>query len=937
MKESIKKHPVIFGVLLYTLLFAALYMLSLGDNAYVYNTNSDAAHQYIPEAISLKRLYTDLLHGDPAYIDFNTIFGSEQLFSIGLPFNPFNFILVFLPDSAVVYYLKILCTSYMYLAGIGFIVLGHNTGIKPGVSAVSALMFAFSPYIYTRGLVYMPFIPAAAVFPFMIAGMERIFQGKSIKMLLIASIVSVLVNSLYLFSYGVILTVIYAFVRVIFMGHKGFFKNLWKYGWRGGLAVLAGIFAAAAAVLPQIYPILSSTRTTQIRSDVISTALTPDSYFAETLFRSSMDEFAPGAAIAPLMIIFIALKGAPKLYKFLLGLCVLTVYIPIFPAAMCTFSYIEHRWAFAFTLLSAWCAAYVIQHIGEADLTDRITACAALIIYMMCSDEWMSAATVPILCIFLILMNIPPLRRQTDRFLKFIDGREKYILEVIVYLVLIMFTVILIAVDHKIGTVVTVAAVYAAVTVCCIEKRAVKLPCLLAVIPLGVLPICVKALFVTPMRSDGDVKTQHDWSVPLAEIRDIDMAAGDEIVRFESIDAPEPNISFSRDIATTRAFVNLIPQRFADMLSYAGFDMNNHTSLNNFTGFEHRLPFMSVWGVDYIHTEYHEFDPINNLKKFLKAPETFEKTKSYTYNERENNIYKNPYALPFGFTYDSSISEYDRRLMNGADYGINMMYSAAIEGETGVRQADPVSFTVPYSSSSELITYDENADITYTRYILTPETPVAGEVYLTLEGIDVMKHRFGTVTIIINDDMENFLLGEFGGKNTADTFQWFTYQDSYTFCCSTYDEPVEKVEVRVSCDFEDMQLVVFPLESYKQQFEKLSEYTLQDTVLGNDEVTGRITVPDERILCLQLLYTDGWEAYDNGVPAEIIPVNGCMTGLRLSPGEHEIRLVYHVPGLAPGMAVSCVTVVILIAVGVICRKKAPHGKGGASEENAADE
>lgn len=937
MKESIKKHPVIFGVLLYTLLFTALYMLSLGDNAYVYNTDSDAAYQYIPQAISLKRLYTGLLHGDPACMNFNTLFGSEQLFVIGMPLNPFNLILVFLPDNAIFYYLKILSAVYMYLAGIGFIVLGQNTGIKSGVSAVSALMYVFSPYIFTRGLIYLPFIHAAAVFPFMISGMERIFQGKGLKMLLITSIVSAMVNGLYLFTYEVVLTVIYAFVRVVFMGHRGFFKNLWKYGWRGGLSVLAGISAAAVTILPQMLSILSSTRTSHIRSDVINTALTPDNYYFELTFNNCVAEYAPGAAIVPLMIIFIALKGAPRLYKFLLGLCLLTVYIPIFPAAMCSFSYIEHRWAFAFTLLSAWCAAYVIQHIGEADLPDRITACAALIIYMMCRDEWLPDVTVPILCIFLILINIPPLRRQTDRFLNFIDGKEKYILEVIVYLVLIMFTVMLIAINRNAGTIITVAAVYVAVTMCCIEKRAVKLPCLLAAIPLGILPVCVKFLLVTPMRSDGDVRTMYDWSAHLAETRDTDMAAGDEIVRFESLDSPDHNISLFKDIAVTRAFVNLIPQRFADMLSYAGFDMNNHTSLNNFTGFEHRLPFMSVWGIDYIHTVYREFDPFSSTKKCLKIPETFEKTKNYIYNEKENNIYKNPYSLPFGFTYDSSINEYDRRLMNGADYGINMMYSAATEDETGVRQSDPVSFAVPCTLSSEPITYDENKDITYTRYTLIPETPVTGEVYITLSGIDVMKYSFGTVTIIINDDTENFLLGEFGGNTTADTFQWFTYQDNYTFCCSTYDEPVEKVEVRVSCEFEDMQLVVFPIESYEQQFEKLSEYTLQDTVLGNDEVTGRITVPDERILCLQLLYTDGWKAYDNGVPTEIIPVNGCMTGLRLSPGEHEIHLVYHVPGLAPGMAVSGVTVVILIAVGVICRKKAPYGKDGTSDETAADE
>lgn len=931
MKDTVKKHPFFFSLLLYTVLFVLFYMLAIGNNAYMFTEESDAAYQSIPQAIRLKRFYTDLLSGDFAPMDYNILFGSEQLFSMGMPLNPFNFILVFLSDSGVMYYLKILYTVCMYTAGVGFMVLCRHTGIKPGAAAVSALLYAFSPYVFFRGIIFHFFTPVIAAFPFMITGMERIFQGKSMRMLLISTFVSVLLSGLYMFAYLLILTVIYAFVRVIFMKEGGFFTRLWKYGWRGGLAAIAGVCAAAAAVIPQIMPILSSTRTSQVRTDVIETAFMPSLPALNAVVSVGTADFSLGTAMGLLAVIFVALKSAPGLYKFLLGICALTVYIPVFPAAMCTFSYIEHRWAFAFAMLGAWCSAYVIQNMGRAELSDRIISGAAMVIYLLCFDEMMYSAALPLLVIFLVLVNIPFLRKNIDRFLTYIDSRERYILEVIVYLVLTMFTVILLAVNRRTEVIFAVAAVYTAVTVCFLENRAVKNFCLLVIMPLAVLPVGMKLFYTDILKPEGDINALYDQFIPLEQARDRDMAAGDEIVRFESSDkSGHNNISLSRELAVTSTFINLIPQRFADVLYNAEFDINTHTALNALLGFEHRLPFMAVWGVDYIHTE--ETEPgeddlfININSKAV--PSVFEKTEEYTYNGLENALYKNRFSLPFGFAYDSSIKESGRQLMNGADYGINLMYSAAVEGKTQVNEAEPVSFSVPFSLSSELITYDEQADITYTRYTLIPETPEAGEVYLTLRGIDVMKHKYGTVTVIINDDMERAVLGEFGGKNTADTFKWFTYQDSYTFCCSVCDEPVEKVEVRASCEFDKIELTVFPLDSFKQQFDKLSEYTMQNTVLGSNEITGSITVPDERILCLQLLYTDGWRAYDNGVPAEIIPVNGCMTGLQLSPGEHDIRLEYHVPGLAPGMAVSGVTIVIIAAAAVITRKKEGGSGGG---------
>ncbi|MDE6593755.1 MAG: YfhO family protein [Oscillospiraceae bacterium] len=925
MKEKIKKHPMIFAVLLYTLLFTAIYMVAAGGNPYMYNVASDIYDITIPQIMKLKDFYNNLFHGEFAAFDYNTVFGTEQLFSVGIPLNPFNVIVIFMPESYLVYYVKILFTVSMYMAGIGFIVMCRELEIKPGVAAAASLLYVFSPYTFTKALVFSLFTPAIACFPFVIAGMERVLRNKNGKFLAAACTLTALTCGLYMFAYQIILTVIFAFVRVILMGDaKGFFKRLWYYGLRGGLAAFTGFVLSAAALFPQMASIFASNRTSGVRENVVQKAFSPDFTGLSNIFAGGREDQCLGTVLAPLVIIFVVIKGAPAVYKLLLGLCTLGIYYPVFSAALCTFSYIEHRWAFGFILLGGYASAYVIENIRKSDLTDRILSGGGLIIYALCTDYMIAYGAVPALIIYLIIVNIPPVRRLIERFFDLINKKEKYILEVIVYLLLIMFGVIILAVNTEIYTFLTLGIVAAAITVCFIEGRGLKLRYVLGGISAAVLPFVVDKVYYEVISMEAEPYSLERLAV-LEEVRDKDMASGDEIVRFESSDtAGHYNMCLTNDLASSSVFVNMFTGGFADMLKNAEFDMTSHTSLSSLKGFEHRLPFMSVWGIDYIHSEITDINYFNDVYLGVKnIPETFELVKEFTADGLDNNLYKNQYVLPFGFTYDSVIREEDRKKMNGADYGINMMYSAGLEDEYIQNEAAaPVRFEVECTVNEEITKYDELGDITYTTYTLIPNEELSdGEVYVTVNGIDVYGNKYGNITLTVNGS-EDSIIGDFGGSFYGETYKWFTSQDNYTVCYSTVSGEIKTAEILLSCEFDDICLTVFPIEEYKRQFEKLSEYSLENTVLGTDEITGNITVPDERILCLQLQYDKGWSAYDNGNPTRIFPVNSCMTGLRLSPGEHDIKLVYHVPWLRAGFAVTAATIVILAASTALMKKRA---------------
>ena len=124
-----------------------------------------------------------------------------------------------------------------------------------------------------------------------------------------------------MFFYHLVVTVIFAFVKVIFIKEDSFFKRLWYYGSRGALAALTGLALTAAAALPQVFAILSSGRVGAINNNVFKEAITLDMESLRFAYTQNTVEASLGIVIAPLVIVFLVMKKAPCVNKILLGLC----------------------------------------------------------------------------------------------------------------------------------------------------------------------------------------------------------------------------------------------------------------------------------------------------------------------------------------------------------------------------------------------------------------------------------------------------------------------------------------------------------------------------------------------------------------------------------------------------------------------------------------
>ena len=55
----------------------------------------------------------------------------------------------------------------------------------------------------------------------------------------------------------------------------------------------------------------------------------------------------------------------------------------------------------------------------------------------------------------------------------------------------------------------------------------------------------------------------------------------------------------------------------------------------------------------------------------------------------------------------------------------------------------------------------------------------------------------------------------------------------------------------------------------------------------------------------------GWSATLDGRPTDVLPGDDVFLTVKVPPGEHQLRLVYHTPGAAAGWVISGVGVVCL--------------------------
>lgn len=93
--------------------------------------------------------------------------------------------------------------------------------------------------------------------------------------------------------------------------------------------------------------------------------------------------------------------------------------------------------------------------------------------------------------------------------------------------------------------------------------------------------------------------------------------------------------------------------------------------------------------------------------------------------------------------------------------------------------------------------------------------------------------------------------------------------------------------------------------------EQLQKESLYDISYVDHELSGKINNTEiaDAMLCLPIFYDNRWSAYVDGKKVTAYNINGGLTGISISPGVHEIRLIYHDPIVYVSTCISGLSII----------------------------
>lgn len=96
------------------------------------------------------------------------------------------------------------------------------------------------------------------------------------------------------------------------------------------------------------------------------------------------------------------------------------------------------------------------------------------------------------------------------------------------------------------------------------------------------------------------------------------------------------------------------------------------------------------------------------------------------------------------------------------------------------------------------------------------------------------------------------------------------------------------------------------VEQANLALEQLQKESLYDISYVDHELSGKInnTKIADAMLCLPIFYDNRWSTYIDGQKVTAYNINGGLTGISISPGEHDVRLAYSDPMIYVSICIS---------------------------------
>lgn len=288
----------------------------------------------------------------------------------------------------------------------------------------------------------------------------------------------------------------------------------------------------------------------------------------------------------------------------------------------------------------------------------------------------------------------------------------------------------------------------------------------------------------------------------------------------------------------------------------------------------------------------------------------------------EWTLYENNNALPIFYTYDSVLAdgEYDGK--NGFEKQQIMLHTAAIENYEG-------SMIRVNSQTDELENHQykilniENGRMdggflhldAGARLTLQVSLSVKGENYVSFEDIalndsySVEMPKEGRVKEVrITQDFYNGNAGvNLGAAETEGE------QEIIVYFYGAESFPIDHLKI-YSYDF----------SNFTECINQRKETPVEDIALTVNRLDCNVDAEGDRILCIAIPYSRGWNAYVDGQKVKIYQMNDMFMGIEVSAGEHHVEMKYCTYGFKTGMMISVLAAVIIVVYCGMFKLYLPH-------------
>lgn len=836
-----------------------------------------SALAYYGEA--LREFFRNLLAGHPKLVmwDMSLGYGADILstlnyYAIG---DPLNLLYGFVSPKNTETMYNFMIVLRMYLAGITFIMYARKMKKRSYGTVIGALVYVFSGFCFRLGLRHPFFINPMIYFPLLCLGIEKIYQRERPYVFIFAVCVSAMSNYYFLYMLT-IFAVIYAWIRFYKYSEENKIKTFFLTILKFGMYYTLGIAMAAVILLPSVIGFLGNGRYGN-GADWKSLIVYPGKYyllFIENFIgygnmgSNTNAGYLPIVGIVVLFTLF-SQRMKHKKYRAAFIASIIALILPIFGYAFNGFSYANNRWAFALSFIVALLTAEMYPRLFVMSKRQQIGIGAGIIIYT----------------VFCIIVNA-----SGEEILKNKGIMAACGLIAVFYILLLIF--------QRLG--------YDT------QKRIVRVSmAILLLISVGVhgyYRFDPKEYAYTQEFMD---QGQAYRTLKEDNIRMLSKANDPSVYRVHAEGYRYKNYGLINHLNTISGYYSITAKCVTDTIK--GYDTLGMQYADKYKGVDQRLGLLSLAGVKYI-TVAHNSQVAKDVSSMGDVPYGVEKLR------KKGNItlYKNKYALPFAYAYDSYMTEQQYEQLNGI----------------GKEQAMLAQIILNQHPADKEIQHNEQRNGPDIQTISLPETRISSP-----KG-----KKYADITVPVEKDKETYLyfknLVYHGKKNGDDKFiltgrkgtkgilvtqndvqqkihiqstfnpYYFGRKDYIVKINHQTSKAKEKVRLNFlspgEYEFDDISLITVPKKDVLARLKERKENSMKQIQYEGNHFRGVYHAKKDQILCVTIPYSKGWKATVNGNRTKIYKSNGMFMGIIMKKGTQSVKLDYETPGLKIGAWISLV-------------------------------